>query len=281
MKCFIGRYGRNETKRKVPNRCRVDTDNSMKDNFRISVRRQGPNDSKPVFSSYTVPSSPQMSVLDALKYIKENIDGTIAFNYSCQKQRCGSCALVINNRIALACYTRARDNQVVSPLEGFPIVRDLVVDWGPYEKRFVDLIPLMTARGREIQNPSQESSKKKEEKKTKKRRSKLAESAMTCIKCYSCVGACPSVDIKNPSGFAGPAISVMLASYLDRDEGSVDLLSPAKDSNLQFCTKCYECNAVCPAEINIVGCIDELLRMSSKEDPASKQIMRMTRGPFS
>lgn len=248
----------------------------MKDTLSISVRRQGPGDSKPIFSSYTVPSSPQMSVLDALKYIRENIDGTIAFNYSCQKQRCGSCALVINNRIALACYTPARDNQVVSPLEGFPIVRDLVVDWSPYEKRYIDLIPSRTGQEREIQNPPQEPSKKE-----KKRQNELAESAMTCIRCYSCVGACPTVDIKNPSGFAGPAISVMLASYLDQNKGSVDLLSSIKDSNLQFCTKCYECNAVCPADINIVGCIDELLRVSAKEDRASEQITRMTRGLFS
>ena len=60
---------------------------------------------KPFFEKFEIPLSDQMTVLDALQYAREQIDGILAFNYSCQKQRCGSCAMKIDGKISLACYT--------------------------------------------------------------------------------------------------------------------------------------------------------------------------------
>jgi len=233
----------------------------------INVYRSDPSKvgDQPSFSRYEIPISNQMTVLDALQYVREQIDSTLVFNYSCQKQRCGSCAMKIDEKISLACYTPARDGQIISPLPGFKVTRDLVVDWGSYEQKMQELLPIISEQS------SQDISKREAE---------LSESASTCIRCFSCVGACPTVDIKEPIGFAGPAISVMLASHMDRVGASKTFLSSILKSNLEYCTRCYACNAVCPAEINIVGCIQELQKVAGSLDPSAKRLNEMTRGYF-
>lgn len=205
-----------------------------------------------------------MTVLDALQFVREHTDGTLAFNYSCQKQRCGSCAMNIDNVISLACYTPARDGLKISPLPGFKVVKDLVVDWRPYEGRMLELLPAAEGELHKVNRKQRE----------------MADSASTCIRCFSCVGACPTVDIQHPSGFAGPAISVMLASFVDRVESSkLSFVSSIENANLEYCTRCYACNSVCPAEINIVGCIQELQKIaSSSSDTTAKRLNEMTRG---
>lgn len=213
---------------------------------------------------YEVPLIAQMTVLDALQYVREQIDGTLAFNYSCQKQRCGSCAMKIGDRVSLACYTPVRDGQRIAPLPGFKVAKDLVVDWTPYELRMMDLLPF-----HEGERSLRVSRKQLE----------LSETAATCIRCFSCVGACPAVDIGHSIGFVGPAISAMLASFMDR-ELPVNLSSSIEKANLENCTRCYACNSVCPADINIVGCIQELQKISGSVDPGIRHLNEMTRGYF-
>jgi succinate dehydrogenase/fumarate reductase iron-sulfur protein len=234
----------------------------------IEVFRCDPdrNKTKGNFVQYKIPALSQMTVLDALQYAREHIDGTLAFNYSCQKQRCGSCAMKIGDKISLACYTPVRNGQKISPLPGFHVTKDLVVDWKPYERRMLDLLPIAN----DDEKLSGASPKERE----------LAESASTCIRCFSCVGACPTVDTNHPIGFAGPAISVMLGSFLDRSPLSKDFVSSIEKANLEYCTRCYACNSVCPSDINIVGCIQELQKNSGTEDPALKRLNEMIRGYF-
>jgi succinate dehydrogenase/fumarate reductase iron-sulfur protein len=230
----------------------------------IDVLRSDPSSvgNKPAFVQYEIPSVPQITVLDALQYVREELDGTLAFNYSCQKQRCGSCAMKIGGKISLACYTPAHDGLKIAPLPGFQVAKDLVVDWTPYEGRMEQLVP-------EVEKSSKKVIEKNRE---------LAESASTCISCFSCVGACPTVDIRHQTGFAGPAISVMLASFLDRATASDDFLSSIENANLEYCTRCYACNTVCPAEINIVGCIQELQKHAASSDSQARYLNEMTRG---
>ena len=229
------------------------------------VVQRGDEREKPHYQRFEVPRSADMSVLDALLYVSEKVDSTLGVNHSCGNQRCGSCAMKIDKKIGLACYTPVRDRQVVSPLPGFRVVRDLVVDWGPYEKRMYELIPQRTStEGGPV--------------KPKEGDTTLAESAMTCIKCFACVGACPSVDFRNPKGFAGPAISVMLASYIDDQQRLPELSEPILGAGLEFCTKCFACNAVCPAEIDIVGSINRLQEISGKEDRRGRDLLEMVQG---
>jgi fumarate reductase (CoM/CoB) subunit B len=220
----------------------------------------------PAYSEYVVPRTAETSVLDALIYVRENIDGTLAVSYSCKQQRCGSCALKIDGKVALGCFTPVKDGQTISPLPGFSVVRDLIVDWTPYERKVLELLPPAPAAPDARSRPPNE------------RERALAETAMTCIRCFSCVAVCPSVDITSPVGFAGPAASVALATYMDAEKGFGALASSAVEAGLEFCTRCYACNTVCPAGIDVVASIQGLQDIAGETGQKGKALREMVRG---
>ena len=243
----------------------------MKDSCTIRVFRWNPNEgAAPSYPTYEIPLLRETSVVDALLYVREHIDGSLALNYSCRRQRCGSCALLIDGKIALGCYTPLEDGQTIAPLPGFTVMRDLVVDWTPYEAKMQELIPTEAARDTPPEAVREVTQKDRD----------LSESAMTCIRCFSCVAACPSVDIKDSAGFAGPASSVMLASYLDIEERSEGLASSASKARLQYCTRCGACNSVCPAKIDVVGCIRQLQVVSADVGTRGKHLNEILGGYF-
>ena len=63
----------------------------------IECMRYNPEtDSEPRFQSYDVPFTDDMSVLQGLQYIKDHLDGTLTFRWSCRMAICGSCGMMIN-----------------------------------------------------------------------------------------------------------------------------------------------------------------------------------------
>src|SRR2546430_17683699 len=72
----------------------------------IRVTRYRPEkDSKPYFQEYKVPYRQDKVVLDALNYIKAEIDGSLTYRWSCRMGVCGSCGANIDGEANL---TRAR-----------------------------------------------------------------------------------------------------------------------------------------------------------------------------
>jgi len=71
---------------------------------KFKVFRFNPDkDKKHKFETYDVPWEPGQTVLDGLNYIRENIDGSLAYRSSCREGVCGSCAMHVNGRYQLAC----------------------------------------------------------------------------------------------------------------------------------------------------------------------------------
>ena len=63
----------------------------------IEVLRYRPElDEKPFFQTYQVPFTEEMSVLQGLHYIKDELDGTLSFRWSCRMAICGSCGMMID-----------------------------------------------------------------------------------------------------------------------------------------------------------------------------------------
>ena len=58
---------------------------------------------------YHVPFTDDMSVLQGLQYIKDHLDGTLSFRWSCRMAICGSCGMMIGGKPELACMTFLRD----------------------------------------------------------------------------------------------------------------------------------------------------------------------------
>lgn len=95
----------------------------------ISVAR-GTLEQGMALCAYTVPVAPgdRLSVLDALYYIAENVDPTLAFygHADCKQGACGRCAVKVNGTTRLACMEPVADGMVVEPCRPGKVVRDLV-----------------------------------------------------------------------------------------------------------------------------------------------------------
>ena len=50
-----------------------------------------------------------MSVLQGVQYIKDYLDGSLSFRWSCRMAICGSCGMMINGMPNLSCQTFLRD----------------------------------------------------------------------------------------------------------------------------------------------------------------------------
>ena len=101
--------------------------------LRMTVTRYRPGeDREPVTQSFSIPYHDDWVVLDALQYVKDRIDGTLSFRWSCHMGVCGSCGMMVNGTPKLTCAAFLRDYYpaeiVVEPLANFPVVRDLIVD---------------------------------------------------------------------------------------------------------------------------------------------------------
>ena len=58
----------------------------------IEVLRYRPEqDKEPFFQTYQVPFTDDMSVLQGLQHIKDHLDGSLSFRWSCRMAICGSC----------------------------------------------------------------------------------------------------------------------------------------------------------------------------------------------
>jgi len=104
----------------------------MSETVTLEVLRYHPEtDSEPHFQRYTVPYRDDWVVLDALNHVKDHLDATLSYRWSCHMAVCGSCGMTINNEPKLSCHAFLRDYRGgvirVEPLDHFPIERDLVI----------------------------------------------------------------------------------------------------------------------------------------------------------
>ena len=82
-----------------------------------------------------------MRVLDALNWIAEHEATDLAYRWFCGSKMCGTCAVRMNGREVLACWEAVEPEMTIEPLRNLPVVRDLVVDRAPYEKKVASFEP--------------------------------------------------------------------------------------------------------------------------------------------
>jgi len=94
------------------------------------------SDAEPHYRRYEVQAEPWERLLDCVNRIKWEQDGTLSYRMSCAHGVCGSDAMKINGRCALACQKLVKDYQdtevVLEPLPTFRVLKDLVVDLDPF-----------------------------------------------------------------------------------------------------------------------------------------------------
>src|SRR5438552_16507469 len=117
----------------------------------LDVTRYRPgHDRAPRTQSFTVPYRKDWVVLDALNHIKDRIDGTLSYRWSCRMGICGSCGMTVNGEPKLTCATFMADYAPgplrIEPLRNFPVIRDLIVDIGDFMRKLVAIKPFIVRR---------------------------------------------------------------------------------------------------------------------------------------
>ena len=117
--------------------------------FRVS-RYRPESGARPAFQEYRIPYRSDMVVLDGLNYIKDHLDPTLTFRWSCRMGICGSCGADVNGRPRLTCGTYIRDMRkgavTVEPLSNFPILKDLVVDFDDFLDKLASVRPYIVRK---------------------------------------------------------------------------------------------------------------------------------------
>lgn len=194
-------------------------------------------------------------LLDALAYIKANLDESLTYRRSCGEGVCGSDAMNINGKNGLACITplsKFKDNKIVlRPLPGMPIIKDLVVDLTNFYNQYKKVKPY-------LQNDDP-ISYEAERLQSRSDRSKL-DGLYECILCACCTSSCPSY-WWNPDKFLGPAASLQAARFINdsRDTAFKDrLLDLDNKFSIFRCRTIMNCTYVCPKNLNPAKAISDL-----------------------
>ncbi len=225
----------------------------MADTITMQVARYRPEqESEVTFDEYEVPCPREWVVLDGLNHIKDEIDGTLSFRWSCRMGICGSCGMTVNGEPKLTCATFLTDYQPgpvrVEPLRNFPVIRDLVIGMDDFLDKLSSVKPWLV---RDDEKPLEEG----EYLQTPAELDEYKQYSM-CINCMLCYAACPVYGLE--PDFIGPAAIALAQRYnLDsRDHGAaerMDILS--EHSGIWGCTFVGECSRVCPKNVDPAGAI--------------------------
>ena len=100
-----------------------------KESIKAKIFRFNPlSDRAPRFDKFTLPYDQGVTVLGILRYIYENLDGTLAFrNYHCGALVCGCCRVTLNGQETRACEAilKPGDAVVIEPYDRQKVIRDL------------------------------------------------------------------------------------------------------------------------------------------------------------
>jgi len=235
----------------------------MPETITLSVARYRPEyESEPTFQSYEVPYRKDWVVLDALNYVKDNLDGSLAFRWSCRMGVCGSCGMVVNGTPKLTCAAFLSDYLPgpirVEPLRFFPVVRDLVVDLNDFLKKLSQVKPWLVRRQ---EKPLAQG----EYRQTPDELDRYKQFSM-CINCVLCYSACPIYGLEG--SFVGPAAIALAQRYnLDsRDQAGRERMETLNQhGGMWECTFVGECTKVCPKHVDPAGAIQQYKVASATE----------------
>ncbi len=219
-------------------------------NVEFKIHRFDPENKKHYVATYKVPIRKGTTILDCLMYIKDNIDDSLTFRHSCRMGICGSCAVNIDGKPMLACYTQVldlnADSLLIEPVSTFPVIKDLVVDIQPFFSTYKRIKPHLVKPAEEFKKPSEFYQSPEELKKYW--------DLTLCIKCGICNSACPAAIDDH---FLGP--SALTANYRfvadTRDQGCTERMKPMVD-NVWLCTQCNSCTLFCP---KLLGCANAIV----------------------
>lgn len=199
----------------------------------------------PYYQDFVIELEPAMTVLSALFKVQDHQDGTLAFRYSCRGAVCGSCAMLINGNINLACRVQMLSLNlalpiVIEPLPNMEVIQDLIVDMTPFWEAFKHIKPYLITDKPIPEKEFLVSEKDRE----------AIDQYVNCILCASCYGACPI--LARNEIYLGPAALAWLYRFA-RDPRDTRTRKEIKELIGQFgpwsCQTVFECIRECPKDV--------------------------------
>ncbi len=200
-----------------------------------------------------------MSFLEMLDVVNEGLiakgEDPIAFDHDCREGICGTCGVVVNGephgpqKATTTCQLHMRQFQdgeeiTIEPwrADSFPVVRDLVVDRGAFD-RIIQAGGYISARAGSPRDANEILVPKGD--------SDLAMDAAQCIGCGACVAACPNA---SASLFVAAKVShlgLLPQGQPERADRVRNMVAQMDAEGFGHCTNHLECEAACPKEISV------------------------------
>ena len=191
--------------------------------------------------------------LDALMFIKNDIDPTLTFRRSCREGICGSCSMNVNGTNTLACLKPIEGKEInIYPLPHMRVLKDLVPDLSEFYEQYKSIEPWL----------KNSTKAKKEQRQSPAERKKL-DGLYECVLCACCSTSCPSY-WWNGDKFLGPAILLQAYRFIvdSRDNNKKERLKSLEDKfKLYRCHTIMNCTKTCPKNLNPAKAISEIKKL--------------------
>src|SRR5438477_9157224 len=234
--------------------------------IKVEIKRQSNPDAPATTEKFEIPYRPGMNITSLLGEIALNpvdVSGRattpITYDSNCLEEICGSCAMLINGKAAMACsalvdkLTGPNKDQTITlaPLSKFPVIRDLAVDrsvlfenlkavkaWVPIDGTYdLGAGPRLTMVDQEAAYP-----------------------LSRCISCCCCMEACPQFN--DSTGFVGAAAISQVRLFNTHPTGKSlkreRLAALMGDGGIHECGYAQNCVEVCPKDIPLTRSIAEI-----------------------
>ena len=221
----------------------------------LKIKRFNPEvRADPWWDTFEIDVDPMDRLLDALHHVKWYQDGTLALRRSCAHGICGSDAMLINGRNALACKVLVKDvapKVTVEPIRGLPVLKDLIVDMEPFFEGYRSILPHLV---NDTEPPDRERLQSPEER-------ERFDDTTKCILCAACTTSCPI--FWGDGEYVGPAAIVNAHRFIfdSRDDAAEERLAILSEKTGVFrCRTTFNCTEACPRGIKVTKAIQEVKR---------------------
>ncbi len=239
-------------------------------NLTLKIWRQaGPRDKGGLVSYQVDDISPDMSFLEMLDVLNERLNARgeepVAFDSDCREGICGMCGLMISGAAhgperTTTCQLHMRsfsdgDTITIEPwrADAFPIVRDLVVDRGAFDRiiQAGGYISVNTGAAPEAHATP-----------VSKPHADRAFEAAECIGCGACVAACPNASAMLFMGAKVTHLGELPQGQPERDARVVKMVTQHDLEGFGGCTNLGECSKACPKSIpqDVISTLNKDLR---------------------
>ncbi len=239
-------------------------------NLTLKIWRQaGPSDKGGLVTYQVADISPDMSFLEMLDVLNERLNAEgeepVAFDSDCREGICGMCGLMISGNAhgpekTTTCQLHMRsfadgDTVTIEPwrADAFPIVRDLVVDRGAFDRiiQAGGFISVNTGSAPEAHATP-----------VPKAKADRAFEAAECIGCGACVAACPNASAMLFMGAKVTHLGELPQGQPERDARVVKMVTQHDLEGFGGCTNIGECTKACPKGIpqDVISTLNKDLR---------------------